>query len=1122
MKVRPKRQQWIFAIDPHPSTTHRHADAADLIKNILVLDPLRRLPLKSILAHPFFTRDPPPQESHLFRRDASPHMLPEAFPPVIFEESSLSELPPLDDPAHPLHASDVSDSYFSASGSSLDGRRSGATTPITSDDGSSQSKGKERAIDQDDDGGSADQLGLLQRNESQTTLRHEHGTPRGRKLLMPEEGEEHQGQSNTSAYQAYLLSAPSLRRTMSTSSGQSFTSTGGSPVPAHARTPSRTKRRSVGSTFSERLLPVDEEHHLPTPDFLALLATPPAPPLSTAEDVALLDSLTTLGFDAGQIRHSITTNACDSAAAVWWMLKRKADDRERDRIEAETLGGGTPVGTTSKTHSRQSSIRRRPSTYSQKTPEKEIYEEEEEEGSAPTRPMTRSPVPEEGLAIKGAFDPEDGNEERSAVPVTPGGRPRRAGDDECLPFFLHQPTAGTMSAPNLDFFPLIDPGSPSRKPMPRSKSKDYLSLSPSPSPSQLPPPVPSPPESPESKSKRARSGSVNMLVRATAALGSGLQLKKSTDGVKDEDDSVRSSSPSGGLFRRKSSIPDEPLLKDRPLSAPSSPPQPQSSPLKQDATKTPSRSPAPAPPPPLPPLLDPSPPMSHSGSHDTFDTVTSSTSSAAVPRPASIRRSNIPSASNTPGSSGKKSSKGANLFSNFRHWFGDGPRKRNNSKRNSSSGAASVSEGPPLARSSSLSRRNNLRQEISPSAFVGSPLKRPPLGSRRSSNGSIVGGVGAPISRRGSINSIHRPKLSTEGTPGGSAGGYHHRRRYSDASRASEPDRENLSRPGSLRSFSGQHRSNRSSSHGTGHHPSSVSPKDVIRRPPTTTVVRRRHGSHGRHGSHSRNRSTSSANTRHSSSSEQGEEEILTLLAEDEDEVAGTGGQAAILEEDENAALETTPTLEGTESDAEGERKEQERERALRTLSGDWSAIAPRVDDQGTHKTTSDAHVPHKSHSRLSLDSATSSRSHHSTTFTAHKTVHLFGAPSQPAPSSISRHKTSLSLSRPALRDVFANKEEDDNGWEDDNGDGYGGGLGQESTRSGAGASAGAGSFESSMPAMGGGAGDSPVASKLFDGRYGGRGPNEAIGGRVGVGAPNAGAGRMAVAIVEEEEEEEE
>ncbi|KAJ3569820.1 hypothetical protein NP233_g4797 [Leucocoprinus birnbaumii] len=105
------------------------------------------------------------------------------------------------------------------------------------------------------------------------------------------------------------------------------------PLPP-IRTPARTKRRSISSTLSEQsdtagekvstplLAPVNRDF-----DFVSLLKQSTPIIFSTPVERDLLNSLSSLGFDTGQIVHSVLSNACDSASAVWWMLKKKAEKK---------------------------------------------------------------------------------------------------------------------------------------------------------------------------------------------------------------------------------------------------------------------------------------------------------------------------------------------------------------------------------------------------------------------------------------------------------------------------------------------------------------------------------------------------------------------------------------------------------------------------------------------------------------------------------------------------------------------------------------------------------------------------------------------------------------------------
>lgn len=103
------------------------------------------------------------------------------------------------------------------------------------------------------------------------------------------------------------------------------------------RTPVRTKHRSISSILSDHSDAKGDKVSTPVPsllsrdfDFVSLLAQPTPIIFSTPLERNLLNTLSSLGFDTGQIVHSVLSNACDSASAVWWMLKKKA---ERKTIE---------------------------------------------------------------------------------------------------------------------------------------------------------------------------------------------------------------------------------------------------------------------------------------------------------------------------------------------------------------------------------------------------------------------------------------------------------------------------------------------------------------------------------------------------------------------------------------------------------------------------------------------------------------------------------------------------------------------------------------------------------------------------------------------------------------------
>ncbi|KXN82930.1 Serine/threonine-protein kinase ppk16 [Leucoagaricus sp. SymC.cos] len=108
------------------------------------------------------------------------------------------------------------------------------------------------------------------------------------------------------------------------------------------RTPARTKRRSISSVLSANSDSASDKVSTPIPppvnrdlDFASLLSQPTPIIFSTPLERELLNTLSSLGFDTGQIVHSVLTNACDSAGAVWWMLKKKAERKADNSVQTD-------------------------------------------------------------------------------------------------------------------------------------------------------------------------------------------------------------------------------------------------------------------------------------------------------------------------------------------------------------------------------------------------------------------------------------------------------------------------------------------------------------------------------------------------------------------------------------------------------------------------------------------------------------------------------------------------------------------------------------------------------------------------------------------------------------------
>ncbi|KAJ3500814.1 hypothetical protein NLJ89_g9627 [Agrocybe chaxingu] len=123
-----------------------------------------------------------------------------------------------------------------------------------------------------------------------------------------------------------------------------------SPLPWKAppsypiRTPARTKRRSVSSFLSDNGSPTVDKTPTPLPipssrdlDFATMLTVNTPVIFSTPNERHLLNTLSSLGFDAAQIVHSVLSNACDAAGAIWWMLRKKEEKRLLEETDASAL-----------------------------------------------------------------------------------------------------------------------------------------------------------------------------------------------------------------------------------------------------------------------------------------------------------------------------------------------------------------------------------------------------------------------------------------------------------------------------------------------------------------------------------------------------------------------------------------------------------------------------------------------------------------------------------------------------------------------------------------------------------------------------------------------------------------
>ena len=275
-------------------------------------------------------------------------------------------------------------------------------------------------------------------------------------------------------------------------SGPSLTK---APPPSHPiRTPARTKRRSVSSILSDPGSPATERASTPLPnlsgrdsDFASLLSTPTPIIFSTPTERRLLNTLSTLGFDTAQIVHSVLTNACDAAGAVWWMLRKREERHILEDNEASSL---TIVSTEadSSSQDKEPNLDDKPSTSKKKRNKSSVGIQTDSQSN------TQSPLPV--TAPQFTFVPPTPTSTRPVTPPRPASSTRSP---------MLSPSSSILTG-ELRSHPPTPVGSL------RDKDKEK--------------------ESSGSKGRKARSGSVSIMQRATTALeAAGLVRKKSSEAL---------------------------------------------------------------------------------------------------------------------------------------------------------------------------------------------------------------------------------------------------------------------------------------------------------------------------------------------------------------------------------------------------------------------------------------------------------------------------------------------------------------------------------------------------------------------------------------------------------------
>ncbi|TFK23289.1 Pkinase-domain-containing protein [Coprinopsis marcescibilis] len=433
-------------------------ESRDLLKNILVRDPLKRYTIPQILAHPWFTL------KELTYEPDSPLSL----------DDNLLQIPRPSTPDNSSSTIPAQTGEHSTGNGLTNGRHGGLLKLGTEIAGS------------DPFNSSANPVGG---DIAQTPTNRRFSTSDSESLLPATPIEED------------IPEAKSVRiRPVSWSN-----SSGSKAPPAKIRTPARTKRRSVSSVMSltaEASQQSDEDPTLtplPPPtsrdlDFASLLTTPTPIIFSTTLERELLNTLSTLGLDTAQIVHSVLTDACDSAGALWWILRKKAEQRKLD--EGDNIGLITsPIAT---------EVPKRLTT-------KGI--EWEDDGGSPQQAKKARNKTHFGIQT----DPTD--------------------EYQQIHLFNNKPTPQLAFVPPTPTFarPTTPPRtvSPTRYPMlSPSSSTITTEMGPRSYPST---PGSSMKDKDGSKGRKNRSGSVSIMQRATTALeAAGLVRKKSSEAVREE------------------------------------------------------------------------------------------------------------------------------------------------------------------------------------------------------------------------------------------------------------------------------------------------------------------------------------------------------------------------------------------------------------------------------------------------------------------------------------------------------------------------------------------------------------------------------------------------------------
>ncbi|KAF8904595.1 hypothetical protein CPB85DRAFT_1437775 [Mucidula mucida] len=631
-------------------------EARDLIKSILVMDTTRRLTIPQILGHSWFTSPATFQEEsaiHLSPNDIPPPRTPSPPPRLLPESNRSSE------------ASSHTDSTFNSTYES-----SPPTTPDISLSDPFESSAIEPA---------------LHPNLSETTIRKpadiEPKLAQHPETVVEEDVEE-------------FLDAPASPIRVNSSSSSK------APPAFPTRTPARTKRRSMSSTLSDpdvtdtEKTPVIPGPHSQQLDFPSLLTTPAPIIFSTPLEREILNNLSSLGFDLGQIVYSVLNDACDASGALWWMLKRKAEKRLIEDVD--TVTSPSSAAAVDKELDKHARTRTRGAVL------------------VSTSTQTEASTPAPLSLIRSALQPHF-----AIVPPTPI-------------------VAGRPTTP-----PLQAPVSPTTRTLTPSSSVIVES-------SRSHPNTPSGSLSGSTKGRKNRSGSVSIMQRATTALeAAGLVRKKSSEAVREDKERDKERDKSKEVERdRKSqfSSTDEPRSSHGSVSSAVGVGK-----LTRSPPLKPSKGPS------TPPATELNhhigSPWVFAGSRDsspTRDAGSSAPGATPVNTPGDDVLATVSAPDLTPGKAHGPHRNRANILTAFRLWFNDDRKGKRKEANNGPGVAPGVGRGRPVMQaqpysSTSVKRRTSEARGSKFTIRGGRRRHRGSVSSRRSSSVN---------SRRSSLNSV--------------------------------------------------------------------------------------------------------------------------------------------------------------------------------------------------------------------------------------------------------------------------------------------------------------------------------------------------------------------------------